>query len=351
MKNYIIKLVAVATVLILGASCEADAELTRLKEVRFAAPVQTSPASITINAANKYSIVETVSWQDVKFPVDAPVTYELQLDVATDTIGATAWAHATHFAVGESVLSKSFLGDDLNQMATAFGLPSDVPGELVVRVAATLDRTIYSEAVVLTITPYTPEVAFGQLYMPGSYEGFDLNNAATLSAVDSGVYQGYLTFPAGQLDFKFVTDLTGAQFYGADANGNFAENGPNNLSAPGAGSYLITVNLNTNTYTLVPYSWGVIGTAQTGGWDTDSDMTYDYQQHYWKWQGSLVSGALKFRLNNSWDVNYGANNNTDGLMFYNNPGAYTVNTAGTYLVTFTIDQSNPPSAPYTVTQL
>jgi hypothetical protein len=350
MKKYIGKLFAIGTILWVGASCEDDAELTYLKDVRFAAPVSTSPAAVVITNANKYDVVETISWEDVDFPVDAPVTYALQFDVVTDTIGNTAWSNSIRVEAGEAVLSKSFIGNELNQMATALGLSMDVAGRIAVRVEATLDRKIYSNAVILTVTPFTPQVAFGQIYMPGAYQGWDLATAATLPAIDSGVYQGYLTFPAGQLEFQFNTDITGGVSYGADNSGNFAENGANNLSVPSAGSYQITVNLNTMTYSAVPYSWGIIGTSTVGQWNTDTDMVYDYELGTWKFTGALMPGALKFRLNDSWTINYGPFNNDEGVVYLDNPGAHTITEAGNYVVTFFIDPSIPASAAYTVVQ-
>lgn len=350
MKKYISKLLLLAVLAVAGVSCEEDEAVTTLAEVGFSGPVIASPHTIVLTPENKYLTVTNISWPHVEFPVDAPVTYALQIDIPTDTIGTTAWDNATRIAVGDDVLSKSFLGVNLNEMAIDLGLATDVPGELVVRVEATMDRTIYSKAIVLTVTPFIQPIVFGQLLMPGTYNSFNLNNAATLSAIDSGVYQGYMTFPTGQLQFNFATDSSGSQMYGADGAGNFAEGGTANLSVPAAGSYQITVNLNTMSFTAVPYSWGVIGTATAGGWNSDTDMFYDYQNHVWKFVGSLVPGALKFRLNDSWTINYGPNNNSDTVVYLDNPGAYTIPEAGTYEVTFAYDAANPATVPYTVVQ-
>lgn len=350
MKNYINSLLLSTSILFLGASCEDDVELTYLKEVRFSAPIEASPSTLVLTNETKYDIVETISWQDAEFPVDAPITYALQFTTVSDTIGSTAWAHPIKIEVGEAVLSKSFTGNEMNQMALALGLEMDVASHIAVRLEATLDRKAYSKPIVLTVTPITPAVVFGQIYIPGSYNGFDPSTAATLEAIDSGVYQGFLTFPSGQLEFQLTTDQTGEQFYGADSNGNLTEGGENNLSVPLAGSYQITVNLNNMSFTAVPYSWGVIGTATPGGWDSDTDMVYDYQLDAWKFTGALVPGALKFRLNNSWDINYGPFNNDEGVVYLDNPGAHTIAEAGNYTVTFFIDPSIPAAADYTVVQ-
>ncbi|NMH27540.1 pullulanase X25 domain-containing protein [Flavobacterium silvaticum] len=349
MKKYLNKIMVIAAIAFLGVSCD-DAELTTLAKVSFEEPVIATPNTLAITSDNQYQNIVTVSWPHVQFPIDAPVTYKIQFDVATDTIGDNAWENAITLDAGEDVLSKSFLGDEINNMAHTLGLVSDVQGELVVRVEAYMDRSVFSSATTILVVPFTEPIAFGQVYVPGQYQNWQPATAATLAAISSGVYQGFLTFPAGQLEFKFTTGPNWDQPYGGDANGNLTSPGINNLHVPAAGTYQITLNLNTMSYTAVPYSWGVIGTSTVGQWNTDTDMVWDYQNHIWKFTGALVPGALKFRLNDSWTINYGPNNSTDFVVFLDNPGAHTIDVAGTYIVTLDMpDATVPPSAAYTVT--
>ena len=357
MTRYLKTVTLLAFTMLLCISCEEDAELTTLQEVSFASPIQATPESIILSDANAYQPVLNVSWMDVQFPIEAPVTYTLAIDVAADTFGENGWANAERFVVGEDVLSTSFVGGDLNDIAADLGLESDVEGELVLRVEAYMDRYVYSEPVTIAVTPYTQEVAFGQIYMPGSYQGWDPATAAVLPAIATGVYQGYITILAPQgLGFKFTPEPNWDTFYGLDTNGNFAQGGDTDLTLPNYGSFQITVNLNTMTYTFTPYSWGIIGPSTPGGWDSDTDMFYDYANFQWKYTGPLNPGALKFRLNDMWPTNYGTedgNNGeiTNGTMYLDNPGAHTINTAGNYEVTFVVDPNNPATATYSVTEL
>ncbi len=356
MKTYINKLVALAFVILACVSCEDDAELTTLQQVSFSAPVEATPNTIILTSDNSYESVLTVSWLDVVYPIEAPVTYTLAIDVTADTFGENGWANAVRIPVGDDVLSTSILGGDLNDIAAELGLAPDVEGELMLRVEAYMDRYVYSESVPITVTPYVEEVAFGQIYMPGSYQGWDPATAAVLPAIAPGVYQGYITILAPQgLGFKFTTETNWDTFYGLDTNGNFAQGGDTDLTLPAFGSYQITVNLNLLTYTIVPYSWGIIGPSTPGGWDSDTDMFYDYQNSQWKFVGALNAGALKFRLNNEWTINYGSSegNNGDisnGTMYLDDGGAHTINTNGNYEVTFIVGPNNPATAIYSVTQ-
>lgn len=348
MKKYFYNFMVFVALGLLGICCDDDTEKTVLADVRFSGKPMVTPDAIVLTPDNKYESVTTISWADVDYPVDAPVTYALQFDVASDTIGASAWENAIRIPVGEAVLARSFLGAELNDIAKDLGLAVDVPGELVVRAEAYLDRTVYSHASKITVTPFVEIITATQLYMPGQYQGWQPATAATLDATEAGVFRGYITFPAGQLEFKFTETPNWDVNYGKDDNGNLVADGPHNLVAPAPGSYEVTVNLNTMTYTLTPYSWGVIGTATAGGWNSDTDMTYDYVDKVWTFTGNLVSGALKWRLNDSWTVNYGPINNTDGIAYFDNQGAHTIGVAGTYIVTFALD-ADPATAHYTVT--
>lgn len=69
---------------------------------------------------------------------------------------------------------------------------------------------------------------------------------------------------------------------------------------------------------VTPYpawdDWGMIGSATaaiTGGdgWGADLDLTYDLATKKYSFQGDLLAGEIKFRLDNDWGTNYGDNGN------------------------------------------
>jgi hypothetical protein len=357
MKKYINKLITFCTIILISTSCSNDAELTVLKDVKFSSTIEATPSTVVLSATNVNASVMTIYWPAVKYPIDAPVSYSIEFDIVSDTFGTTPWANAIRFDAGESVLSKSFLGNDLNVLATSLGLQHDIVGEILVRVVANLDRKVYSAPITLNITTFTSQITFPQIYMVGGFQGWDFSNAATLPAISPGVFQGIITFPTtASKDFKFTTALNWNQFYGVNASGNFALSGNTNLSVPSYNSYRITVDLNTLSYTALPYSFGIIGTATAGGWNTSTAMNYDYQLHKWKYIGPLLAGAVKFRLNDAWTVNYGpagspAGNTNSGTVLNDAPGAHTINANGNYEITFTHDPNNPATAGYTVIQL
>jgi len=352
MKKYINQILALGTVFFLAASCSDDTPVTTMEQVNFSAPIVAAPSStLALTRETRNRTVLNLSWTKPVYPIKAPVTYALQVDVPGDTFGETGWAKSIRVEAGEEVLSKSFTGLELNKMALELGLHIGEAGEIAVRVQAYMDHFVYSETLILTVTPFLNQIVAGEIYMPGGYNDWDFATAIALSAIDTGVFQGLVNFPVGKAKtFKFSTERNWNQFYGADTAGNFVEGGDVNLMVPNYGTYQITVDLNNMIYTAVPYSFGIIGTATAGGWNSDTDMDFDNVTKEWSITTALVAGALKFRLNDSWIINYGANDNNGNTMFLDNQGAYTIGEAGNYKVTFKVN-ADPATAIYSVIRI
>ncbi len=66
---------------------------------------------------------------------------------------------------------------------------------------------------------------------------------------------------------------------------------------------------------VTPYqpNWGIIGSATQYGWDNSTDMIYNPVTGKYSISAYLNSGEFKFRLDNSWAVNYGDNGNNLSL--------------------------------------
>ncbi len=103
--------------------------------------------------------------------------------------------------------------------------------------------------------------------------------------------------------------------------------GNDNCPAPAAGYYMIEVDLNEMTYKLTAITTiGIIGPAQAGGWDTDTDMTYNAETGAWEAKGvALAADEFKFRANDAWAINWGGS--LDALV---QDGGNIAATAGTY---------------------
>ncbi len=107
-----------------------------------------------------------------------------------------------------------------------------------------------------------------------------------------------------------------------------------------AGTYNITIDINNNTYKIertddaavapvtgTPNTWGVIGSATPGGWNSDVDMT-DKGNGVWEIKNlALNVGEIKFRKNDNWGENMGKDKDARGTAAPSiEPGNTTVST-------------------------
>ncbi|WP_431243678.1 SusE domain-containing protein [Flavobacterium sp. P21] len=182
MKKYINKLVALLALVIVATSCDSDAELTVLKSVSFPSAITSSASKIVLKEDATDNTATTISWPAVVFPIEAPVLYTVQFDLPANTTGAKAWLNAKAFEAGSDVLTKSFTVRDLNKIATDLGIQPNAEGKLAIRVVAVMDRNIYSDPIEITVTPYEKAIVFGEIYMPGDYQGWAVETARSFDS-------------------------------------------------------------------------------------------------------------------------------------------------------------------------
>jgi len=154
-------------------------------------------------------------------------------------------------------------------------------------------------------------------------------------------WKAVVTLADGEAKFRFNNDW--AVNYGDDgADGTMEANGAN--IAVSAGHYLVTMNLNTQSYTMEEIDvWGLVGSATANGWDGPNDKfmpDFGINEGYYYISGAvLIDGEIKVRQNDAWGVNYGDDGN-DGTLELN--GANIPVSAGTYNITLNL-AANPPT--------
>ena len=95
------------------------------------------------------------------------------------------------------------------------------------------------------------------------------------------------------------------------------------------------MNLNDLTYTIEPFTLGVVGSAYNDwGATPDAPFIYDPTSDQWRIIVALLDGEMKFRLNNDWGVNYG-DTGLDGVL--DAGGDNIVSTAGHYIITVNLN--------------
>lgn len=159
------------------------------------------------------------------------------------------------------------------------------------------------------------------LYMAGDANGW--KHSDVLNSEDGVHYTGYMYL--NQNGFKFCTqkNWNGTNYGGAF----FGESEDNIMMTQEAGFYQVDVDLSAKTYTLTPFTIGIIGNATPKGWDGDTNMTYNPEERCWELKDvTLTDGEMKFRHTNDWNLSWGGE--LDNLTTQNGPNIAVA--AGTY---------------------
>lgn len=167
------------------------------------------------------------------------------------------------------------------------------------------------------------------LYMAGDANGWD--HSDVLNSNDGVHFTGYMYL--NQNGFKFSTQPNWkGTSYGADFD--TAPDAGNIVITEEAGFYQVDVDLSAKTYTLTPFTIGIIGNATSKGWDGDTNMTYNPEERCWELKDvTLSDGEMKFRHTNDWSLSWGGE--LDNLTTQNGPNI--VVAAGTYNIKLVVN--------------
>lgn len=172
------------------------------------------------------------------------------------------------------------------------------------------------------------------LYVPGNHQGWAPATAPFVHSTDFMNYSGFVSLDG---EFKFTSEKSwDGVNYGAGAkDGTLStDGGAGNLKAE-KGFYLLKANISSLTWSAVLIqTFGLIGSATDGGWDTSTPMTFDAAKSEYSITATLKDGELKFRANDAWDVNLGGN--PEHLTF---GGANIAVKAGTYKITLSLSDA------------
>lgn len=336
-------------------ACKKEGDLQVLNDGTFDSDALTaSAATLVLNESMNNDTVLTYNWKAASFGANAVVSYILQVSPAGDTVNN--WATATRINIENSSLTYRFTALELNNILTRQNLTPGVAAEIAVRIIANVNQfdgktsvipPVYSNILIQKITPYGIN-----LYVPGEYQGWDPSTAPRLAPVAAltGLYEGFVYMPGnGPLYFKYTTarnwDHTN---YGDGGNGTFDTDGlAAGLSVPAGGYYYLTANLQQNTWTATKTTWGIIGAATPGGWDTDTELSYDETEQVWTVTTHLIAnGSFKFRANKAWSMDL-ALDSEGNLQYANHPllpynqnlQEFSVTEDGIYKITLDLHQA------------
>ncbi|WP_089378433.1 SusF/SusE family outer membrane protein [Lutibacter flavus] len=176
----------------------------------------------------------------------------------------------------------------------------------------------------------------GELYIVGSLNGWDPANAYPMNLVSEGVFALAIDITDGT-EFKFLPQNTGWDGdWGSDPNnpGSIIQDGENNVSGYAAGKYVVIVDYNTLTFNVSSVnSLNVVGSIN--GWDNGSALQMgEASLGVFSLVMDLPDGAeFKFLPTlGSWDGDWGADPNNDGMVVQDGENNLSGFAAGKYIV-------------------
>ncbi|MEM6800169.1 MAG: RagB/SusD family nutrient uptake outer membrane protein [Bacteroidota bacterium] len=229
------------------------------------------------------------------FLADNHNSNEIIFPIAFDGVNTRTWG-------GMTFIIRAGIGGGMDP--TASGVASGWGG---VRTIRQLVELFPESGGIIALANEGSTGSYPKLYVPGAYQGWDPGNTQfSLSSVNSDrTFEGYKYFPEANSPFLFTQVPAFALILGDNgADGTLESNG-DTIKVADAGLYRIQANLNDNTYSLERTQWGVIGSATPGGWDMDTDMTWNAEEQAMEAFVDLVPGELKFRANDDWAINLG----------------------------------------------
>ena len=285
-------------------------------------------------------IFQTFTWTKADFGFPSATNYTLQIAQAGKNFEGALDLITTN------ALSYSITVGALNQKLLAMGIKTNVPTNFEVRVNAVVNanvQTLSSNVPVMSILPYKVVIIYPSLYLPGNYQAasgygsdWSPNTAQQIYSVkQNDKYEGYVNMQGTGIKYKYTDEPNWDVNWGDDGlNGSLDRNGAD-IPIPEAGYYRIKADIKALTYSYLTTTWGLIGSATPGGWDSDQKMTYSMDTKTWSVTLNLVAGDIKFRANGAWDLNYG-DNDFDGSLEENGANI-PVSEAGNYTVTLNLE--------------
>lgn len=293
-----------ASCLMLLMACGKDDTSPRL--VPGVAPVLTVPGTVfTLLEAQQNEVIGTFTWTAADFGYPAGITYTLEYAAeGTNFAKPITLGTTTGFTI-DGITQRTF-----NNSLLANEFPGGVTSGIEFRVKASVGdeaTPIYSSVVAANVVPFETFVVLPKLQVPGSYQNWDVanNNTVIFSYNSDNVFDGYAYFNEAGTMYKYTLGNSWDLNWGdSGANGSLDEGG-DNIIAGNPGVYKLHADINALTHTFELTTWGVIGDATAGGWDTDTDMSFDEANGVLTVTLDLIAGKLKFRANDGWTINLG----------------------------------------------
>jgi hypothetical protein len=180
----------------------------------------------------------------------------------------------------------------------------------------------------------------------------DMDKAMPFTYIGDNTYQVFSYITSSGWGYKFLPTRSWDGGWGLieGTTNKITQNSARDLKVSEDGFYRVTVNFSDGTTKTVKTNWGLIGSATSGGWDSDQNMTLvpvgdsEYKGAYdWLITTDLTVGKMKFRANDGWEINLG-DTSLDGTLVLGGTDI-DVKEAGNYTIRLIL---NPSGYTYTL---
>ena len=312
------------------------------QQTDFTIEVPNSGTNITLDRTNPNNQALTITWNDTQ---NSDVTYTVEF-----AKGETEFAEISS-TESTSASNYSLSVEEFNTfLVNTVRLPQNEASNIDVRVLASNGEK--SNAITLNITPFIIEVA--ELFVNGTFTSWDPAQGLTMNSSEFNKFDINIDVTDGD-EFNFTPSNTTDEIVW-----QLAETGSNNLTKFGgvnisgftAGNYDITVDLNTNTYTIVeitfPEALFLVGAGVSdAGWGWASPVELNLTGvDVFEVTTNLINDAFRFfTINGDWgsglnypyfidegytiDANFeDALDGDNNFRFIGSPGVYTIKVDG-----------------------
>lgn len=285
-------------------SCEKEEEKAILN-TNAVPSIQLSANTVVLTKDNADKDAVTLSWPKPDYGFSAAASYTILIDKKGGTFVAPV------SITTNTALTKTFKTSELNAILIKLGLVVGTAGDIDIRVVSnvgdnTSKTSFTSPTISLKATPYLDKLDLTTIWgVVGSaaVNGWNGPDMPFYKTDKTDEIVAYVTLNDGEI--KFRSNNKWDVNYGDDGANGTLESGGANIKVT-AGTYKITFNTASLTYTIEKYSWGLVGSATPSGWNApDVPLTYDPTTDTWKATAFLKAGEIKVRKNEDWGVNYG----------------------------------------------
>lgn len=311
--KYITMLVASVLVLV---SCDIEIEKAYLNPTSdFQAPELLSQGPVIVNDDNSKTESVVFNWTNASFGPSVQIEYSLYATANSKTalLGSS-------FTNSLSISKSDLNGVVANDLGIGVNQTANISAYLIAKVYGTNVEGVTSNSISFDVTTFA--AALRTLYLPGNYQGWNIEQAPEYWETDGGtnVYKILVNLDDGSEQYSYFKVTVARNWSDENWGYNFLtpswycpEQSDSNLSVDlTEGSiYVLTVNRGKMTIDKEGVSKvGIIGAFDESAWSTDLDMTYDAVENVWVSPAITFSGDLNFliRMNESWDHKYGTDN-------------------------------------------